>query len=473
MNDRLEARLLNEFQRDFPLTIRPYAFIAGQLDSTEGEVIAALGRLRDAGRIGRIGAVFAPGRIGASTLAALAVPAGRLEHVAALVSRHAEVNHNYAREHAYNLWFVVTATDQARVDAVLGEIAAETGHDPLVLPLVEEFHIDLGFDLNGGAKQRMPSRRIDAANRLQLEPAESKLLAALESGLEIVPRPWARLAPRAGMTEHEALEVVERWLELGLAKRFGVIVRHRELGYTANARVVWDLPDESARIQGERLAREAGVTLCYLRPRRLPDWRYNLFCMVHGRERGEVERLVADMAGRLGLDSVPRALLFSTHCFKQCGARYAEALIDATDRSIVNSLQGGFPVCDEPYREVAARLGITESALLERIGRMLRTGVLTRFGPMFQAERMGGAFVLAALAAPEADFERIAALVNAHAEVAHNYRREHALNMWFVLATETPAGIAAALARIERDTGLKVYAFPKEREFFVGMRLAA
>ncbi len=147
--------------------------------------------------------------------------------------------------------------------------------------------------------------------------------------------------------------------------------------------------------------------------------------------------------------------------------------MDELDRRIINALQGGFPICDEPYREAAERLGITEAGLIERIERMLAEKTLTRFGPMFQVERMGGAFVLAALAVPEADYERVAEAVNAQPEVAHNYRREHALNMWFVLATEAPEGIAAAIDKIERDTGLTVYAFPKLKEYFVEMRLAA
>lgn len=147
--------------------------------------------------------------------------------------------------------------------------------------------------------------------------------------------------------------------------------------------------------------------------------------------------------------------------------------MDELDRAIVNALQGGFPISDEPYREVAETLGIAEAELIARLGRLLESKTLTRFGPMFQVERMGGAFVLAALAVPEADYERVAEQVNALPEVAHNYRREHAFNMWFVLATETPEGIPEAVGKIERETGLKVYAFPKLKEYFVEMRLAA
>lgn len=147
--------------------------------------------------------------------------------------------------------------------------------------------------------------------------------------------------------------------------------------------------------------------------------------------------------------------------------------IDAVDRQIIAKLQGDFPLCERPYAAAAERLGIAEDELLARLQRLLDARVLTRFGPMVQIERMGGAFVLAALAVPEARYDEVTVLVNALPQVAHNYRREHALNMWFVLATETPAGIGEALARIERDTGLKVFAFPKEREYFVEMKLAA
>ena len=149
------------------------------------------------------------------------------------------------------------------------------------------------------------------------------------------------------------------------------------------------------------------------------------------------------------------------------------AAIDAVDRRLINALQGDFPLVAEPYRQVAGDLGLDEAELLRRLDAMLERRVLTRFGPMFQIERAGGAFVLAAMAVPEADFEHVAAQVNAFPEVAHNYRREHALNMWFVLATATPEGIADAVARIEAATGLPVFPFPKEREYFVEMKLRA
>lgn len=149
------------------------------------------------------------------------------------------------------------------------------------------------------------------------------------------------------------------------------------------------------------------------------------------------------------------------------------AKLSALERRIINALQGDFPLVDEPYAAIAAALGIGEEELLARLHHLLAERVLTRFGPMFQIERMGGRFLLAAMAVPEDRFEEVAEVVNALPEVAHNYRREHHLNMWFVLATETPAGVADAIARIEAATGLEVFPFPKEREFFVEMKLTA
>lgn len=145
--------------------------------------------------------------------------------------------------------------------------------------------------------------------------------------------------------------------------------------------------------------------------------------------------------------------------------------MDPIDRQIVDTLQGGFPLCAAPYAQVAQQLGLSQDELLQRLQRLLDTKVLTRFGPMFQVERMGGAFVLAAIEVPEDRFEEVANLVNAFAEVAHNYRREHRLNMWFVLATSTPEGIGATVKAIEEATGLPVFPFPKEKEYFVEMKL--
>ena len=144
---RLEQRLLNEYQQGLPLTSEPYADIARQLGVYETTVLETLQRLQTEGVVSRVGAVFRPNRIGASTLAAMAVPAPMLEEIAEIVSSFAEVNHNYEREHRFNLWFVVVAESEQQLPEVLAEIEDSCGYPVLDLPLLNEHFIDLGFDL--------------------------------------------------------------------------------------------------------------------------------------------------------------------------------------------------------------------------------------------------------------------------------------------------------------------------------------
>lgn len=147
--------------------------------------------------------------------------------------------------------------------------------------------------------------------------------------------------------------------------------------------------------------------------------------------------------------------------------------MDQIDRDLINGLHGGLAICERPYLEAAQRLGLSEDELLARLTRLLADGVLTRVGPLYQIERMGGAFTLAALHAPADQFEQVAQCVNALPQVAHNYARDHELNMWFVIATETPGEIDTVIAQIERETGCSVFNFPKSREYFVELKLKA
>ncbi|RBW48726.1 Lrp/AsnC family transcriptional regulator [Marinobacter sp. F3R11] len=143
------------------------------------------------------------------------------------------------------------------------------------------------------------------------------------------------------------------------------------------------------------------------------------------------------------------------------------AILSPVEKALVNRLQHGLPLVPKPYAAVAGELGLSEQQVLESIKKLLAEGVLTRFGPMFHAGKLGGAFTLAAMRIPDEDFERVAEQVNSFDEVAHNYRREHDLNMWFVLATETPEAIESTIRAIEETTGHPVYNMPKEQEFHV------
>lgn len=154
-------------------------------------------------------------------------------------------------------------------------------------------------------------------------------------------------------------------------------------------------------------------------------------------------------------------------------------LLDDLDRAIINRLQDGFPLAASPFTEVAREISratgqrCCEAALIERTRRLCADGVITRFGPFLDAAAMGGAFCLCAMAVPSDRFEEVAEIVNGYREVAHNYEREHHLNMWFVLATETPEAIDAVAERIEAETGLPVKLFPKLEEYFIGFKVHA
>ncbi len=361
-----ERSLLNDWQHGFPLVERPFEALATTTGLDEAEVIACFSRWRDQGLVSRIGAVFATRRVGASALAALAAPSDRFEAIAARVSAIPEVNHNYEREHRYNLWFVITAATPRRLEAVVAEIEAKTSCAVIVLPMEEAHHIDLGFDLvhgrgrqgrTGGSADEslhngfsrtgllrgefspgMPARSSSRSTAgpqagvqakadqggppCALGEIEQALVRVLQDGLPLRERPYDEIGREIGVTGAFVLETLEGWLATGVLRRFGVVVRHHELGYTANAMCVWDIPDEMAADLGRRLGAEPGVTLCYRRSRARPDWPFNLFCMIHGKARDEVLTIRDRIAGKLALDQFPHAVLFSRRRFKQCGARY-------------------------------------------------------------------------------------------------------------------------------------------------------
>ncbi len=137
------------------------------------------------------------------------------------------------------------------------------------------------------------------------------------------------------------------------------------------------------------------------------------------------------------------------------------------DRTIINQLQGGFPLCEQPWAQLEQTLEIPADEIIQRIKTMQSAGLISRFGPLYHAEKMGGGLTLAAIKVPEERYEDVTDIVNSFDEVAHNYARDHELNMWFVVATETPEEIESVISDIEKQTGLKVYNMPKQQEFFL------
>ena len=161
---------------------------------------------------------------------------------------------------------------------------------------------------------------------MELSDSDLALVSILAEGLPLVDRPYRALGQRVGLSEDQVLARIQAMRDSGIIRRFGVIVRHHELGFRANAMVVWDIPDDEVGALGRRLGQSPEVTLCYRRPRRLPHWPFNLFCMIHGRDRPAVEAMIGELVERHGLAERRHDVLFSTRRFKQTGARYGKPL---------------------------------------------------------------------------------------------------------------------------------------------------
>lgn len=317
--DDLKLTLLNDWQHGFPLVARPYLHIARQLGVSESVVLQGYAALGHDGSLSRIGGVWGAGAGGAAQLCAMAVPAERLQAVAERVNAEPGVNHNYLREHAYNLWFVITGPDAAQLERRMQAIERDCGLPALRLRMVRPYRIDLGFDLRGGSLA--PDAPRASRRGPPVAAADHALAAEVERGLPLVPQPYAQWAQAAGCSEAEVLARLVQWLEQGTLRRFGAIVRHHDVGFAANAMTVFDVDDAQVDAYGERLAAQSGITLCYRRER-AATWRYNLYCMVHGRDRPSVQACVEQAIAAAGLAGVPQAMLFSTRRFKQTGGRY-------------------------------------------------------------------------------------------------------------------------------------------------------
>lgn len=320
-HDPIDLRLMDEFQRDLPLVEHPFSAIAETLCLTEAQVIDRLQRLQSLGAVARVGATVRPNTVGASTLAAMAVPPSRLSTVAAQVGAEPGVNHSYQREDDWNLWFVATAPDPAALASSLDRIRAATGLRVLDLRLVRAFNIDLGFRLTGAARPMTADR---PPAQTPLTDSDRALLAALSKGLPLVPAPFAAIAGWLGTPEPALRARIAELCAARIITRLGVIVRHRPLGWTSNAMVVWDLPVDRIEAAGRALAAQPGVTLCYQRLSVPGAWPWTLYSMIHGRSRAEALAVLDAARALPELAGVACKPLFSTRCFKQTGALIGE-----------------------------------------------------------------------------------------------------------------------------------------------------
>jgi len=329
-----ELALIDRWQHGFPLVEQPFAVVGRSAALDEQETIRVFQRMQEHDVISRIGAVVRPNTVGASTLAALQVPLDRLEQVAGIVSREPLVTHNYEREHLLNLWFVMAGADAQAIAATIRSIEAQTGLSVIDLPMLRAYHLGLGFSLSEPCAKERRAPNL-AAPRSLAAPSfaadyrpnlhDRSILAAIENGLPLVEQPYRAVADQLNLDQGEVIGRLEQLVAAGVVTRFGCVVRHAKLGFNANAMAVWDVPEDMIEAVAATFARYPKVTLCYQRPRRLPLWPYNLFCMVHARSRRESHAAIDELNRLADTGLYDQAVLFSTRCFKQRGAVFSRS----------------------------------------------------------------------------------------------------------------------------------------------------
>ncbi len=315
----VDRHLLDDWQRDFPITPRPFEALGKELGIEESEVLKRLERMRKGGRISRVGATCAPNTVSASTLAALATPEDQIDTVATIIGAEPGVNHSYLREDHWNFWFVVTGPDRDYVNETLQRIETKTRLMVLDLRLVRAFNVDLGFRMNDRGK-RVPKQAQRVVKPDAILRGDRDILQILTCGLPIVKRPFAEIGFRLGRREDDILDRVAALQDAAIISRMGVIVRHRALGWSSNAMVVWQFESNVVDKVGPKLADFPGITLCYEREPAGDIWPYRLYCMIHGRSRSETLNILDRALTKAGLAGVPHKILFSTRCLKQTGA---------------------------------------------------------------------------------------------------------------------------------------------------------
>ena len=323
--DDLDRAVIDALQDGMAVCERPFAVEAEALGVEEAVLIGRLRGLLADGVLTRFGPMYDAERLGgAVTLAAMRVPAERLDTVAAAVNAFEEVAHNYEREHELNLWFVLATETPAAIAPVLEAIASHTGYPVYDMPKLEEYYVGLKLHAGGGGPASGPAAREvrrPAAADAPLDATDRAIVAATQAGLPLVPRPCHAIAAEIGLDPAEVMRRLQRMLDTGAIRRIAAVPNHYALGYRANGMSVWDVDDAEVAEAGRGVGALAFVSHCYLRPRHPPLWPYNLFAMVHGRSRAEVEAHVAGIAARLGGRHRAHDVLYSRRILKKTGLR--------------------------------------------------------------------------------------------------------------------------------------------------------
>ena len=337
--DEVDARLLNAIQTQVPLVPRPYAEIASKLNVPREHVLDRLTALHTGPRapIRQIGAIFDSKSLGYhSTLIAAKVPENQLDRAAAAINAHPGVSHNYRRDHQYNLWFTLALApdSQLGLDATAAILQRRAGATAIrLMPTLKLYKIGVNLDLGTGQKGGRPL--FDGAASMPavaaLSERDKRLIRALQKDLPIVENPFDDLAEEANVTVDELLEAAAQFQSRGLMRRFSAVLRHRELGFDANAMGVWIVPPARQDSFGAKAARFSEVSHCYLRPS-YPDWPYTIFTMIHTQDRARATDVLRAISAATGVQRY--AALYSTHEYKKVRVQYFTGDADAWEAGV-------------------------------------------------------------------------------------------------------------------------------------------
>lgn len=322
--DALDREILNEIQWSFPLTARPYDALASKFGVSSAELKSRVSRLKRSGVLRQLSAIFDTRRLGyKSSLVAMQVEPARLERVAAIVSGHPGVSHNYERRHEFNLWFTLAVPPGADLKSEVGRLGRIRGVSRTrMLPTIRLFKIGVRLEMVDSKKRDVaptePERRVE---RAEFAPGEDdrEFVRQLQRDLPVEDRPFLPAAEALGMTEDAVFERLRRYEEIGVMRRYAAILRHRDAGFTANGMIVWRVPDGMVERVGSMLGAFPQVSHCYQRPV-YPDWKYNVFSMIHCKSEAEARETAAEIRGQIGVDEYE--ILFSAREFKKTRVEY-------------------------------------------------------------------------------------------------------------------------------------------------------
>jgi DNA-binding Lrp family transcriptional regulator len=321
---KLDKELLNEIQWTFPLVTRPFDTIAKKFDVTPEIVKEHLNSLKKAGVLRQLSAIFDTRKLGyTSSLVAMEIESDKLEHVASQINRHPGVSHNYERDHQFNLWFTLAVPPGSDLKSEIDKFNVLKGIKKVrMLPTLQLFKIGVKLDMVDEKKHEVaPSEEKKEIKNVKFEPTEQDkdFIRELQKDMEIIDEPFVKAANNLGITETELFEKMKQYEDIGVMRRFAAILRHRQIGFTANGMIVWKVPEDRISEVGAKLGAFPQVSHCYERPT-YSDWPYNVFSMIHCKTHDEANEMAKTIKNQIQVDDY--RILFSSREFKKTRVEY-------------------------------------------------------------------------------------------------------------------------------------------------------